>query len=84
MDRRDTSRLFRARLEQALARAGLSQAEVARRTGIDRSTLSQLLAADLDRLPRADTVAALARALDASLDWLLGLSQGATISTGIV
>ena len=58
-----------------MARAATSQAALARRVGISRSTLAQLLSADVDRLPRADTVAAVATELKVSLDWLLGLSQ---------
>ena len=54
---------------------GASRASLARRVGIDRSTLTQLLSAEVDRLPRADTVAAVAAELKVSLDWLLGLSQ---------
>lgn len=84
MDRRETVRLFRGRLGEAMASAGLSQSELARRVGVDRSTLSQLLAKDVDRLPRADTVAAMASALQVSLDWLLGLSQEATLGADIV
>ena len=75
MDRRDVSRVFRARLSDAMERSGASRADLARRVGIDRSTLTQLLSADLDRLPRADTVAAVAAELKVSLDWLLGLSH---------
>ncbi len=75
MDRRDVSRLFRQRLAETLARSGLSRSALARRAGIDRSTLSQLLSGDMDRLPRADTVAAIATELRVSLDWLLGLSH---------
>ncbi|MDP6706787.1 MAG: helix-turn-helix transcriptional regulator [Alphaproteobacteria bacterium] len=75
MDRRETGRLFRANLKEAMAEAGLSQSALARRVGVDRSTLSQLLSAESDRLPRADTVAAMAAALQVSLDWLLGLRQ---------
>ena len=75
MDRRDVSRVFRARLSDAMERSGASRADLARRVGIDRSTLTQLLSADLDRLPRADTVAAVAVELKVSLDWLLGLSH---------
>ena len=75
MDRRDVSRVFRARLTDAMERAGVSRAALARRVGIDRSTLTQLLSTDVDRLPRADTVAAIAAELKVSLDWLLGLSQ---------
>jgi len=75
MDRRDTRRLFRSRLGQAMAEAHLSQSALARRVGVDRSTLSQLLADDGERLPRADTAAAMAEALQVSLDWLMGLRQ---------
>ncbi len=75
MDRRDTVRVFRARLDEALERSGLNRSGLARAVGVDRSTLSQLLAPDSDRLPRADTVAAIAKTLQVSLDWLLGLSH---------
>ena len=75
MDRREVSRVFRARLSEAMMRADTSQATLARRVGVSRSTLAQLLSADAYRLPRADTVAAVATELKVSLDWLLGLSQ---------
>ncbi len=75
VDRRDTVHIFRARLSEALERSGLNRSALARAVGVDRSTLSQLLAPDTDRLPRADTVAALAATLQVSLDWLLGLSH---------
>ena len=75
LDRRETVSLFQARLAEALARAGMNRAALARATGVDRSTLSQLLSPDSDRLPRADTVAAIATALRVSLDWLMGLSH---------
>jgi len=84
MDRRDTARLFRSRLAEALSRSGLSRAALARAVRVDRSTLSQLLADDNDRLPRADTVAAIAAALQVSLDWLLGLSQEEKLGADIL
>lgn len=74
-DRAERVRVFHQRVAQAMERAGVTRAELARRVGVDRSTLSQLLAAGSDRLPRADTAAAIATALQVSLDWLLGLSQ---------
>jgi transcriptional regulator with XRE-family HTH domain len=74
-DRRETVKIFRSRLAEALDRAAMTRAALARATGVDRSTLSQLLSPANDRLPRADTVAAIAFALRVSLDWLLGLSQ---------
>ncbi len=75
MDRRETVRLFHGRLLEALQRSGLNRSALARQIGIDRSTLSQLLSAQNERLPRAETVAAMATALQVSADWLLGLSQ---------
>lgn len=83
MDRRELNRLFRTRLGEAMDRVGINQTNLAAQTGIDRSTLSQLLSQQLDRLPRADTVAALATALQVSLDWLLGLSHEDTLGADI-
>lgn len=83
MDRRELNRLFRTRLAEAMGRTGVNQTNLAAQTGIDRSTLSQLLSQQMDRLPRADTVAALATALQVSLDWLLGLSHEDTLSADI-
>ena len=84
MDRRDVSRVFRARLTDAMEQAGASRAALARRVGIDRSTLTQLLSSDVDRLPRADTAAAIAAELKVSLDWLLGLSQVGKLGADIL
>lgn len=75
MDKRDLSGTFRDRLRLLLARTGLSQAAFATSVGIDRSALSQLLSGEATRLPRAETLAALAAEHKVSLDWLLGLSQ---------
>jgi len=83
MDRRELNRLFKVRLTEAMQRSGINQTALAQQTGIDRSTLSQLLSDQMDRLPRADTVAALATALQVSLDWLLGLSQEDTLGADI-
>jgi len=74
MNKRDISRVFRARLLEAIERSQLSRAQLAERAGVDRSTLTQLLTGEGARLPRADTVAAVASVLQISLDWLLGLS----------
>jgi transcriptional regulator with XRE-family HTH domain len=67
--------LFRSRLAAALAEAGLSRAELARRIGVDRSTVTQLLSAGSTRLPNAQVIAECASALSVSADWLLGLSE---------
>lgn len=67
--------LFRTRLAQAMSEAGSNQSALAREIGADRSTLSQVLKDDADRLPGAHVVGAAAAALGVSADWLLGLSD---------
>ena len=75
---------FRRKLERVMARAGQPQAAFARQIGIDRSTLSQLLSPANDRLPRAETLAAIARGCRVSADWLLGLSEREQIGAQMV
>ena len=75
---------FRDRLERVIAGTGLNQAGFSRHVGIDRSTLSQLLSPDNDRLPRAETLTAIARACRISVDWLLGLSQREQVGAEMV
>ena len=83
-DKRETVRLFQQRLIEAIERRRLSRRHLAQAAGVDRSTLSQLLARDAVRLPRAETVVALARALGVSLDWLMGLSAEAGESADVL
>ncbi len=73
VDKRDRAPVFRARLAEAMAARGITQSELARQTGVDRSTISALLHAGT-RLPNAQLAADCARALGISADWLLGLS----------
>lgn len=73
IDKRDRAILFRTRMAEAMADRGLSQSALARATGVDRSTISQLLVSD-KRLPNAGLAADCAQALGVSADWLLGLS----------
>ena len=75
MKKQEIVGIFRKRLFESMQERGVNQSELSRETGVDRSTLSQLLAEENLRMPRADTVAALARSLQVSTDWLLGLSQ---------
>ena len=82
--RDDTVGVFRRRLDSVLARAGTSPAAFARRAGIDRSTLSQLMTDAAPRLPRAETLMALAKAAHVSVDWLLGLSQREEVGAEII
>ncbi len=53
----------------------MNQSVLARATGVDRSTISQLLRGDAARLPNAQLVAECAAALGVSADWLLGLTD---------
>lgn len=75
MDKRDRADLFRARLTGQMAAAGMNRSALARATGVDRSTVAQLLAEGTARLPNAHLAAECARALGVSSDWLLGLSD---------
>ncbi len=75
IDKRLRAALFRTRLARAISDNGISQSALARRIGIDRSTISQLLNGDGARLPNAHVVGACATALGVSADWLLGLSD---------
>ena len=74
IDKRDRADLFRLRLAQAMARVAVSQSALARRVGVDRSTISALLAPGT-RLPNAGLAADCAQALAVSCDWLLGLTE---------
>lgn len=76
--------LFQERLHQVIDASGQNRASFARSVGIDRSTLSQLLAPDNVRLPRADTIASIAERFQVSIDWLLGLSQEGSLSMDLV
>ncbi|MEO1159783.1 MAG: helix-turn-helix transcriptional regulator [Pseudomonadota bacterium] len=74
MDKRDRSEIFRNRLLDAMTRNNVSRSALARKTGVDRSTIGQLLKDDLPRLPNAQLAADVASVLGVSTDWLLGLT----------
>ncbi len=84
MIRSTTVGLFRRRLDTIMTRSGLTPAAFARRAGIDRSTLSQLVSDENPRLPRAETLIAIARSAHVSVDWLLGLSQREEVGAEII
>jgi transcriptional regulator with XRE-family HTH domain len=73
VDKRDRSAIFRIRLAEAMAERSVTQSALARKTGVDRSTISALLSYGT-RLPNAQLAADCAAALGISADWLLGLS----------
>jgi len=74
---------FADRLGEAVRRSGLSKSEFAERATVDRTTLSQLLSGG-DRLPRLDTVFALAATHELSVDWLVGLSNTGPVEAELV
>ncbi len=75
MDRRALAALFRERLGALVAGGQGGLARLGRDSGVDRSALSQFLDPGADRLPRAETLRALAAARGVSTDWLVGLSH---------
>jgi transcriptional regulator with XRE-family HTH domain len=75
VDKRDRATRFRDRLRNAMEVGATSQSALARAVGVDRSTISQLLAGTTTRLPNAQVVAECAQALGVSADWLLGLTE---------
>jgi transcriptional regulator with XRE-family HTH domain len=83
MDKRDLGDVFRDRLGEVMRRYGGSQARFAESIGLDRSALSQLLSGKTVRLPRAETLVAIAEAHGVSLDWLLGVSQSERLAAEI-
>ncbi|MDF2765329.1 MAG: transcriptional regulator [Rhodospirillales bacterium] len=82
--RDETVEIFRERLDEVIRQSGLRRSAFARRIGIDRSTLTQLLSAANDRLPRAETIAAIAADQQVSVDWLLGLTQEGPLSADLM
>ncbi len=84
MRRQDTVAIFRERLLAVIEQSGLNRSAFAAKAGIDRSTLSQLLSTDNDRLPRAETLAAIAESARVSVDWLIGLSQEGRVGADIL
>src|SRR5262252_1627545 len=84
MSRARTIATFRERLAELIDKSSLSRSAFAARAGLDRSTLSQLLSPNNDRLPRAENIAAIAAAEHVSIDWLLGLTHDGRIGTDIL
>lgn len=64
---------FRERLGELVSDVHGSRIALARQLEIDRTTLAQLLSPTNRRLPRVETLVAIARHAHVSVDWLLGL-----------
>ena len=74
-DRRILAERFRERVLSLIEQRAGGLSRFARETGVDRSALSQLLDQRGDRLPRAETLCAIAEACGVTTDWLLSLSN---------
>lgn len=72
-ERQSTLETFRERLGQLVSDVHGSRVALARQLEIDRTTLTQLLSPANRRLPRVETLVAIARHAHVSVDWLLGL-----------
>lgn len=81
VDRKALLDTFRERLTKVITDSGMNRSEFATSVGLDRSTLSQLLSPTNRRLPRIETLAAVADTQQASIDWLIGLSNVGAMQT---
>jgi transcriptional regulator with XRE-family HTH domain len=75
MAKRDRHNFFRLRLQEAMSAQSMTKSTLSRATGVDRSTIGQLLKNDVPRMPNAQLAADIAEALGISSDWLLGLTH---------
>lgn len=75
MNSYDHFQIFQERLREAFAALGIRSARFCDKTGIARSTMTQLLKGDTARMPRLDTIVLLAQELNVTADWLLGLTN---------
>lgn len=71
----DEINIFAQRLKEARMKAGFSQAELSRKTGVAPATLSSYEVTDSPKKPTVEKVILIAKALNVSLDWLCGLTD---------
>lgn len=64
---------FRERLIKALNKSNLTQSELSRRAGVHKSSLSAWIKGDYE--PKQDNVYRLAKALNVSEAWLMGIAE---------
>lgn len=67
------NQLFQERLKQAMKKRGVKQAELARRVGIDRSSIWGYLHENM--IPKQERLITIANVLGVSPDWLLGIKE---------
>lgn len=69
----ETTEIFISRLEQVRHEKGLTQTKLANKVGITKSAMSCYIRRK--RIPRGDILVSIARALDVSIDYLVGTSN---------
>lgn len=70
------NKVFSERLKQARQAKGLSQAKLAEVVGVGQNAISNYeKAGDKGSMPKLETAAEMAKALDVSLDWLVGTTD---------
>ena len=84
IERKELLATFRERLEHVVSTSGTTRGQFAAATQLDRSTLSQLLSPANRRLPRLETLVAVASAQQLSIDWLVGLSNTGPVQAEVV
>ena len=70
---KDNSKMFSRRLKQRMLEKDMTQETLAELTGLKRQTIS--LYQRGENVPAADSLAMIAKALECSTDWLLGLTD---------
>ena len=83
-DRKTILSTFQERLDKVIHESKLNRSQFAQAVGLDRSTLSQLLSPSNRRLPRVETLTAIARTQQVSMDWLVGLSNTGVMQAEIM
>ena len=69
----ETTEIFISRLDQVRKEKGLTQSKLASKAGITKSAMSCYIRRK--RIPRGDILVSIARALDVSIDYLVGISN---------
>ncbi|WP_257497136.1 helix-turn-helix domain-containing protein [Limosilactobacillus reuteri] len=72
---------FKTRLSKALSISGLTQAELARKSGIHRQIISDYLKGKYDA--KQDKILKLSKALNVNAEWLLGYNDGKSSNSEI-
>lgn len=69
----ETTEIFISQLEQVRKEKGLTRTKLASKVGVTKSAMSCYIRRK--RIPRGDILVSIARALDVSIDYLVGISN---------